>query len=632
MKYRSEIDGLRALAVVSVLLYHFFPNLMPSGYLGVDIFFVISGYLITNHIINLDYKDNFEILRQFYSRRVKRLFPALFVFLLITTSVLIFILLNHDFKKYISSLIAVKTFWANFYFWRDGGYFGGNDQLKPLLHTWSLSVEEQFYLFYPTFILFALYIKKKINLSLIFFITLLMIISFIFWGYLNYIGGQNPAFFLLPTRIWQFCLGGFFALLHFNKNFELKKNHNILIFLSFLIVLIGLMFQIGKQIQTVLVSLGTGVLIFSTLSKKNFIISILKTFIFKKIGKISYSLYLYHWPVAVILIYYYVDTPPLIISILGIFLSFILSILSYRLIEKPFRHKFHFKNSIYLIIFCVVMSVSIIKISDNFKSKNTYENWSKINGTNYRCPISSYFPYGFSRACKIEEGQKNKPKVILLGNSHAQMYVPLFSKVLKKTGNEGILVPLNTCLPTVTINVNKKCFEFAKKNLDTILADKKIKHVFIAMTWYNENYYDLNYNEKKPEALKEAVVNLINQINSKGKYVSLISPIAIPNEDLASELPRKIKFKKISNSEIENKISIDRKKYNTEFNLINSFFEEFLGDNYVKVFEDLCDINKCFFAKDDIMYFSDSSHLSQHSLIKLVKSEKQIMKILKNVM
>ena len=212
------------------------------------------------------------------------------------------------------------------------------------------------------------------------------------------------------------------------------------------------------------------------------------------------------------------------------------------------------------------------------------------------------------------------------------MYVPLFSKLLRKTGNEGILVPLNTCLPTVILNVNKKCFKLAKKNLDTILADKKIQHVFIAMTWYNENYYDLNSDKKKPEALKDAVVNLINQINSKGKSVSLISPIAIPNEDLASELPRKIKFKRITNKEIEKKISIDRKKYNAEFNKINLFFEEFLDDNYIKVFEDLCDLKKCFFAKGDIMYFSDSSHLAQHSLTKLTKSEKQIMKILKNVM
>ena len=138
MTYRSEIDGLRALAICSVLIYHFFPNILPNGYLGVDIFFVISGYLITQHLLGI--KGNFiYTLKYFYERRVKRLFPALFVFLTITALGLIFILINSDYENFISSLLATKTFWANFYFWKDGGYFGGNDQLKPLLHTWSVS-------------------------------------------------------------------------------------------------------------------------------------------------------------------------------------------------------------------------------------------------------------------------------------------------------------------------------------------------------------------------------------------------------------------------------------------------------------------------------------------------------------
>ena len=632
MKYRSEIDGLRALAVVSVVIYHFFPNLMPSGYLGVDIFFVISGYLITNHIVNLKHKNTFETLKKFYSRRIKRLFPALFVFLLLTTFFLTFVLLNADFEKYVSSLIAVQTFWANFFFWRDGGYFGGNDQLKPLLHTWSLSVEEQFYLFYPTFILFAFWIRKKINLSLDFFIALLMFCSLSFWLYLNHIGGENPAFFLLPTRMWQFCLGGFIALLQFNKKFKIKVNNDNIVITSFLVLLASVSLDIDKQIQTLFVSFATGILIFSTLNKNNFIIYLLKSFVFNKVGKISYSVYLYHWPIAVVLVYYYIDKPPLLISIIGIFLSFLFGYLSYRFVEMPFRYKFSFYNSITLIFICIFIVFGTIKLFNNHKSEDLFESWAKTNGTNYRCPVSSYFPYGSSRACLIEKGLENKPKVVLIGNSHAQMYSPLFSKILKKTGNEGILIPLNACLPTIELNVNKQCFKFAKKNLDTILADKTIRHVFISMTWYNDIYYDISGNEKKPKALEAAVINLINIITTNGKSVSLISPIAVPNENLASELPRKRKFKQIQNNEIGDKIKVKRQKYDSQFNSLNSSFEKFLGDNYIKVFNDLCDSNFCYFAKDKIMYFSDANHLSKYSLKELTQTEKQISNILNSIM
>ena len=216
MIYRKEIDGLRALAVSSVVIYHFFPNILPNGYLGVDIFFIISGYLITQSILRNKGSLTYT-LKHFYERRFKRLFPALFVFLTLTALGLIFILINSDYENFISSLFAAKTFWANIYFWRDGGYFGGNDQLKPLLHTWSLSVEEQFYIFYPSFLIFSFWARKKIGLPIIVFVGFLTILSFVIWIFLNKIGGETPAFFLLPTRIWQFGLGSFFAILQLRE-------------------------------------------------------------------------------------------------------------------------------------------------------------------------------------------------------------------------------------------------------------------------------------------------------------------------------------------------------------------------------------------------------------------------------
>ena len=631
MNYRSEIDGLRALAVCSVVIYHFFPNILPNGYLGVDIFFIISGYLITQNILRI--KGNFvEKLKYFYERRFKRLFPALFVFLSITALGLIFILINSDYENFISSLFAAKTFWANIYFWRDGGYFGGNDQLKPLLHTWSLSVEEQFYIFYPGFLIFLFWVRKKIGLPIIIFVGILTSLSFFVWIFLNQIGGETPAFFLLPTRIWQFGLGSFFAILHLKEYSNFSTNNQIISIISFVLILIGLLIKFDNQILTLIVSFGTVLFLFFTLNKKNFIIIALKSFLFTYIGKISYSVYLYHWPVAVILLYYYVKEPPLLISLLGIFISFFCGLLSYRFVEVPFRYQFKFKSSVILVFTCALISFSIFKFHNSYNKLNDLDNWAETTGTNYRCPISSYFPYGTQRACLLGEGEINKKnKIILLGNSHAQMYAPLFSESLKETGVGGILVPLNDCLPTTSINVNLNCFKYAKKNLQTIMKDQDYNHIFISMTWYNSKYKNENGKEVEPKLLVNSVIDLINQIKSSGKEVYLISPIHIPNQELSSELPRKLKFNWLTKEEIFKQTLEDREKYDQKFENFNLKFEKILGENYIKVYNDLCDLKNCYFVKDNVMYFSDASHLSQKIMKKLIYSKKQIINVLERL-
>ena len=151
MNYRAEIDGLRAIAVLSVLIFHFFPttlNLGFNGFLGVDIFFVISGFLISKYIYRGLETNSFSF-KQFYWRRIKRILPAALFTLILTSCVGIFLLTPYDLDSYFKSLLAALVFIPNIYFWRTGGYFGDLDSLKPLLHYWSLGIEEQFYLFFP---------------------------------------------------------------------------------------------------------------------------------------------------------------------------------------------------------------------------------------------------------------------------------------------------------------------------------------------------------------------------------------------------------------------------------------------------------------------------------------------------
>ena len=171
---RVEIDSLRAVSIISVIVFHLDRYFFPNGYLGVDLFFVISGYLITRSILN-DYKKNNFSFYKFYLRRIRRIFPVLLTVLIFVFFSGYFILLTPDLKKFSLSLLTSLGFISNFYFWITGGYFSINDELKPLLHLWSLSVEEQFYLFFPILIFLIFKYTKKIN----FFLIFILIITFI---------------------------------------------------------------------------------------------------------------------------------------------------------------------------------------------------------------------------------------------------------------------------------------------------------------------------------------------------------------------------------------------------------------------------------------------------------------------
>ena len=206
---RIDIDSLRAVSVISVIIFHLDQSFFPNGYLGVDIFFVISGYVITRSILKKYKEKKFKFLN-FYFNRIKRIFPVLLVVLLTTFLLALFVLLTADLKRFLESLITSLGFVSNFYFWITGGYFSTNDQLKPLLHLWSLSVEEQFYLFFPFFIFLAFKLSKKINFYLFLTFTILFI-SFCLNLFFISKGHRDVIFFMFPARIWQFGLGVFFA-------------------------------------------------------------------------------------------------------------------------------------------------------------------------------------------------------------------------------------------------------------------------------------------------------------------------------------------------------------------------------------------------------------------------------------
>ena len=212
MNYRAEIDGLRALAVLPVILFHAGFKWFSGGFVGVDVFFVISGYLITTIIISDLAEGKFSIVN-FYERRARRILPALFFVMVVCLPFAILLLAPSDLKDFGQSLVSTATFSSNILFWWERGYFGTALELKPLLHTWSLAVEEQYYIIFPLFLTLSWKFgirKITIFLMLIFLISLSLAHFTSIYGIFDRI--ITGSFYLIPTRAWELLLGVFIAI------------------------------------------------------------------------------------------------------------------------------------------------------------------------------------------------------------------------------------------------------------------------------------------------------------------------------------------------------------------------------------------------------------------------------------
>jgi peptidoglycan/LPS O-acetylase OafA/YrhL len=334
MKYRRDIDGLRAVAVLPVLFFHAGVPGFPGGFVGVDIFFVISGYVITARLKEDLSRSTFSIL-DFYERRVRRIFPALLFVLALTWLASLVLLLPSEMVDFSKSLAAAGYFSSNFFFWRGSGYFDTASTLRPLLHTWSLAVEEQFYIFMPI----AMYLGYRFLKSR--------------WGVLFWpvaaasfilsvaVGGTAPAasFFLLPTRAWELLLG---ALLILTPPPPISNRFNQIGAAIGLALIAYSVFFFNETtpfpgLNALYPCLGAALLIYFNTEQATIVGSALSLGPMVQVGRISYSLYLVHWPIIVMSRYYLIRSPQGI-EVIGVILaSFALAIFSFRFVETPFR-------------------------------------------------------------------------------------------------------------------------------------------------------------------------------------------------------------------------------------------------------------------------------------------------------
>ena len=611
--YIKEINFLRFLSITSVIIYHYFPKIIPKGYLGVDLFFVISGFLISLYLYREIPTKNFR-LSIFYNRRIKRIIPAT-IFLLFFVSLIAFILFtNFDLIKFSKSLIYSIFFSSNFFFWLDGGYFGPNDKLKPLLHFWSLGVEEQFYIFFPA--LFYFIIKYSKSKTLIFYLILILTILSLFFNiFLINLGGSNPAFFLLPTRIWNFGFGILAMLIFVSQK---KKHNNLEIFFYISFLTLGFFYKIPHLPENFLIIFFSFMILKKQFPKRFSLDFIIHNKIIQYIGLISFSLYLWHWPLLVFVEYYFVYELDLSKRVLTLLITCIFSVISYHFVEINYRYKFNIKSIYKLIaisyVFFISFSLFINLNNINYK-KNSPDFIADAALTNFKCEILNYSFYKHKRACIINKDPKIKNyEIALIGNSHAQMYVPSIKPHLVKNKKKAILLPMTGCLPTLEINISKECIYKSNQYFLDYSKDQNIKTVIIATTWWHKKLYNGKkfINDPKHELLSESLLDLINKLKENNKKVFLISPIQVPLYELPQMLSRLLKFKHINDKELLNKLQVDRRDFDQEYEFVNSFFTQKLKNNYIKLDQLQCDNYKCYYSDANGVFFADGSHISKY--------------------
>ncbi|MEZ5652065.1 MAG: acyltransferase family protein [Burkholderiaceae bacterium] len=338
MKYRPAIDGLRAVAVVPVILFHAGVSTFSGGFVGVDVFFVISGYLITTIIIDELARGRFNLLT-FYERRARRILPALVLVVVATMPFAWWLLLPSEMKDYSQSLMAVATFSSNILFWRESGYFETAAELKPLLHTWSLAVEEQYYIFFPLLLMAAWRFGRR---WLIPFLVVIFVASLTLAQWTAY-NDAAAGFFLLPTRGWELLVGSFVAFwLRERRSPRAISLHQWLSALGLAMIVFACLWFDGTMpfpsVWTLIPTLGAALVILFAIDG-TWVCALLVNRMIVGIGLLSYSAYLWHQPLFAFARYGWSRHLGLLQITILVAATFTLAWWSWRFVERPFRQK-----------------------------------------------------------------------------------------------------------------------------------------------------------------------------------------------------------------------------------------------------------------------------------------------------
>lgn len=655
--YRNDIDSLRALAVMLVVLFHAGFGVVSGGFVGVDIFFVISGYLITA-IITRDIDAGHFSLVDFYHRRLRRIFPAFIVVALFTLVVSWLLLMPADFRSFGKSLFGTAAYTSNIVFWREAGYFDLSKWSKPLLHTWSLAVEEQFYLFFPVaMMLVARFMKAQLALLIGAFFLLSLL------GNIILVEGNRQAFafYMLPTRAWELLLGSMLAL-RIYPDIQKRGVQNGLSLLGLAAMLYGGFSLTSSSsfpgFNALIPTLGAALFIYAGLvsGEAAWGSRLLSNKITVFTGKISYSLYLWHWPLIVFSKYALDRDLMQVEKIVIVAVSFAAGILSWKFIEQPFRHRVVLKKRRNFFVFCGLMSLFLIFMGlmimdqdglpqrfgkDFFKISEAGRNFNPLRDT---CYHRGEFPsVDMLEQCAL--GIKEKTRgfdFILWGDSHADSFAPMVDQVMATQGFRGVEITGTACPPLMGAEIDvegpvfmnqskdkfKKCAAFNREVYDFIARNEGIRTVVLSARW---GYYTKNVSinreeedqniyifdakdghfsaENSQRVFRESLQRTVKSLHALGKRVVIIGPVPESTQNIPSCLAKEIILKRGSCTPLRLADFMSRQDF------VLSAFSSLEDATVFYPHVTQCGGGTCMILKDGYPLYYDDDHLSIHGAL-----------------
>jgi len=647
LTYRPEIDGLRAIAVCAVILYHAQITILGhqpfrGGFIGVDIFFVISGYLITSIILKELVTTGSFSFKYFYERRIRRILPALLFVMLMSLPFAWMYLLPSSFVDFSKSIIYSLGFSSNFYFHYSGQeYAAETGLLKPFLHTWSLSVEEQFYILFPIVLLVTFKYFRK-HLLTILVIGLIISLQMADWGSRNY---SSANFYFIHTRMWELLVGSILAYFEITLGHRSKNKILNLILPSIGMFLIGnsILYFNDKMFHPSFYSLSPiiGVCLIIWFSNKDELITkILSTKLFVGIGLISYSLYLWHYPIFAFSRITEFTQGSLFKKLLLGAIIIIISVFSYYFIERPAKNK---KNKFKFIISFILISISVLVIVNiNIILKDGYKNrlpeifqknlsevpWIMLkNSDGKKC-------HDNIKGCKFNTSSNKK--VYIVGDSHmGSIIFDLKDKVVKKnyqfiTNTVCLFFPGFNLIDSKTLKINKPCTNDYFQKLKEILSKDKNSIIIFGGRFplHLTNYYFDNQEggiEGKETATKYVSVggyeiiqtsfqNEISELSKKNKII-LIYPIPEVGWNVNKKIYNQWKKKNFTRNfnlvNITTSYEVYKNRTKSSFELLDSV----QGENIYRVYPHklFCDTiikDRCVTHDDKNIFYYDGDHPS----------------------
>lgn len=622
-KYRPDIDGLRAIAVLSVIFYHSGFGWFSGGYVGVDVFFVISGFLITTIIVREIAAQNFSIAG-FYERRVRRILPAIMAVVIFCLVVGSLLLETGDFENLARSSIANNLFLANMYFYFQAGYFDAPAELKPLLHTWSLSVEEQYYLIFP---LMLLLIAKYCSRKYLLFLLPLLLLSFIACV-LGMAVDPSAVFYFLPTRGWELLIGSVLAIAAIPPLLN-TIGRNALALLGLALIIYSVVVFDDDTVfpgsVAAIPTIGSALLIYTGASGATLVGRLLSARPVVFVGLISYSLYLWHWPLIVFAKYYKAVDLSRLEELLLLVVIFLASVLSWRFVETPFRKKRLLATRKPLFIASMTATALLIVAGLAFAFGGDDPEWKHWEA----CKERLEDPAELDSLCRIG-ADSSEPGFLFWGDSHARSLAAGINLSAMRNGAAGVFATRNACPPLRNMDRPERteCNEFNVAIVDYVSRHPDIRTVIIAARWtlsvkgtrYKDEDGSLvelvdvtapaGDSRTSRELFDAGLRGTVSALHDLGKHVVIVGPVP----EVGYSVPAKNHIARITGRDVNEMIAPSVDEFLDRNEEILEIIEQLEDESslvVVRPTDILCDDNYCRVALEDgAVLYLDDNHLS----------------------